>query len=368
MTLWLIDRNQSHYRLTDSFSARSTMVFRREKLAFTSSLVGVMLCRRSFLRHEKSADGRVEVRREALMRKALCTLAMALFFCLPSHGQDLNTKLIKAAAARNTAEVQSLLRQGADVNARSKDGTTALMIAKAESNVDVLTLLKSYGAKELGNVARKKESPPQVVDAGSFGIFVKGKRVGTEKFRIEQGSDASTITSELHLDDGTDETSEMRVAPNGALRRYQWRSTSLSQESVVEPDKERLVQHVTLADEKKRDIPYVLPTSTVILDDNFFSHREILIWRYLATGCDKQLDCQPAHMGVLVPHQHMATTTTVELLGRSKIRYKGVQKELNEVKLDVDGVQWRIWVDDPENGYKVIKMAIPSTDVEIWRE
>jgi hypothetical protein len=222
----------------------------------------------------------------------------------------------------------------------------------------------------------KKAAAPRVVDAGSFGVFVNGKRVGTEKFQIEQGTDVSTVTSEIKVDDGqsrAEQRSEMKIATNGELRVYKWYSTVPTKEdSTIEPkDQQLLVEHMTTADQKKHEVPYIVPLSTVILDDNFFSHRELLIWRYLATGCvpkNGELACGSSRFGVLVPRQHLASSTTVELVGRDKITIKGVPRELNKVKIDADGVQWLVWVDDPENQYKVIKMTIPAMNVEVVRE
>jgi hypothetical protein len=129
-----------------------------------------------------------------------------------------------------------------------------------------------------------------------------------------------------------------------------------------------LIQHVTPSDFKKQDIPYILPLATVVLDDNFFSHREILVWRYLATGClrkNEQLECGPSHFGVLVPRQHTAASANMELVGTEKIKVKGVDQELNKIKLDTDGVQWVLWVDDQ---YKVVKMSVPAGNVEVVRD
>ena len=222
----------------------------------------------------------------------------------------------------------------------------------------------------------KKASSSRVVDSGSFGVFLNGKRIATEKFNIEQSTDLGTITSEIKVDDGAnkaEQSAEMQVAANGDLRVYKWRSTlPEKEESIIEPKEQFLVEHVTMADQKKRDVPYILPLSTIILDDNFFSHRELLIWRYLAASCipkDNQLSCGPANFGILVPHQHMAANTTVELVGRDRIAFKNADKsterELNKIKLDADGVQWFVWLDD---NYKVLKMTIPSMNVEVWRE
>jgi hypothetical protein len=51
-------------------------------------------------------------------------------------------------------------------------------------------------------------------------------------------------------------------------------------------------------------MPYILPLSTVILDDNFFSQRKLLVWRYLTTGCipkDGLLACNPSQFGFSFP-------------------------------------------------------------------
>jgi len=164
----------------------------------------------------------------------------------------------------------------------------------------------------------------------------------------------------------------MRIAPNGNLRLYIWRSTvPLKEESVVEPNDQLLIEHITFADQKKQDVPYVLPLATVILDDNFFSHRELLVWRYLATGCapqGNQLHCASAQFGTLIPHQHTSSTAAMELIGMDKILVKGVEKELNKIKLTADDVQWVLWVADGDQQYKVIKMAVPAKQVEIVRD
>jgi hypothetical protein len=226
--------------------------------------------------------------------------------------------------------------------------------------------------KEKTKDKTKKEPATQIVDSGSFGVFLNGKRVGTEKFSIEQLPDVGVATAQIKVDDGTsksEQSSEMRVAQDGTLKLYKWQATLPEhEESVIEPKDEVLIEHVTTADQKKQDVPYIVPLKTIILDDNFFSQRELLVWRYLVTGCvpkDGQLACGPSRFGVLVPHQHIAANTTVELLGRDKIMVKGAEQELNKVKLDADGVQWLIWVADD---YKVIKMAIPSHNIEVWRD
>jgi hypothetical protein len=128
------------------------------------------------------------------------------------------------------------------------------------------------------------------------------------------------------------------------------------------------VEHVTPADQKKMDVPHVLPVSTVILDDYFFSQRELLVWRYLSTGCTRDgqnLTCGPSHFGILVPRQHTAGSAVMELLEPEKFTFKGEEKQVNKLKLDSDGVVWLLWV---SQDYKVLKIAVPASKVEVVRD
>lgn len=54
--------------------------------------------------------------------------------------------LLNAVRAADKDKVQQLLRQGADVNARSEDGTTAAMYATIAADTKLLKLLLDHGA------------------------------------------------------------------------------------------------------------------------------------------------------------------------------------------------------------------------------
>ena len=126
----------------------------------------------------------------------------------------------------------------------------------------------------------KEKAASKVADSGSFGIFMNGKRVGTETFNItetlnsEHNPAYSTATSEIKFDDGhfkAAQSAEMQISARGELRSYNWHATvPQKEESSVEPRDQLLVEHITPADQKKLDVQHMLPLSTVILDDNFF--------------------------------------------------------------------------------------------------
>jgi ankyrin repeat protein len=95
--------------------------------------------------HE-AEPGRREVARKVVMKKRLWTLAVILCFAVSTYCQDLNTKLFDAVKARNPAEVRKILGQGVDVNAKDKDGKTALMIAADLGPIDTVRALLEKGA------------------------------------------------------------------------------------------------------------------------------------------------------------------------------------------------------------------------------
>jgi ankyrin repeat protein len=56
--------------------------------------------------------------------------------------------LIGAAANGHTDSVRALLDAGADVDAKSDDGVTALMAAERNGHNDIVGLLRNAGTKE----------------------------------------------------------------------------------------------------------------------------------------------------------------------------------------------------------------------------
>ncbi|HKD45857.1 MAG TPA: hypothetical protein VKD24_09365 [Candidatus Angelobacter sp.] len=249
----------------------------------------------------------------------------------------------------------------------------------------VLLGASSLSAGDKDKPADKLET--KVVDSGSFGIYVEGKRVGTETFKIEQRPEFSIASATLKVDDGktkAEQTAEMRVSPKGELRSYTWRATQpQAEQASVEPRNELLVEHLVPADQKKMDVPHSLPVSTVILDNNFFSQREILLWRYLATGCvwkeGQGRLCKPGSFVILVPRLHATRNATLEIVGVERTTVKGVERELNKISLQTGGPnklvelnepkeepgQWLLWVDDQ---YKVVKMTVPGSNIEVLRD
>jgi ankyrin repeat protein len=77
--------------------------------------------------------------------KPVRTLAalLLLFLSRPATAQDVSARLLEAVKTRDTTQVQKLLAEGADANARDKDGFTPLIWAASFGRTEnVLALLK----------------------------------------------------------------------------------------------------------------------------------------------------------------------------------------------------------------------------------
>ena len=77
-------------------------------------------------------------------------LSIAFFILIFSYNianaNTIDTDLFKAATIGNKELVESLIQQGADVNAQNKEGATALMLAAGKGNKDIAELLIQHGA------------------------------------------------------------------------------------------------------------------------------------------------------------------------------------------------------------------------------
>jgi hypothetical protein len=234
-------------------------------------------------------------------------------------------------------------------------------------------LLLAASVITLTAVAASKNTKAQgettLVDSGTFSIFQSGRRLATETFRVQQGSDYSITTSDLKLEDGSTQSSELQLWSNGNLRKYVWRAVHPEKaESTIEPGDQVLIQHITSGSGKPLELPYLLPTSTIVLDDYVFVHRELLAWRYLASGCIQGLSkCQlaKAQLGVLVPRQHTPATVSMEYVGPEKVSIRGTEQELNRFNLKSDDVEWQLWLD---SRHRLVRILIASEHAEVLRD
>ncbi|MGB8010080.1 MAG: hypothetical protein WCF68_00585 [Terriglobales bacterium] len=222
---------------------------------------------------------------------------------------------------------------------------------------------------------KEKEHEGKNVDSGSFGVYQNSHRVGTETFSIYQMGNGSVIKSEFKSENTPPDvqTSELQLAANGDIRRYEWKELSPEKaESVVVPNDDFLTQKWSAgAQEKEHEQPYLLPVSTTILDDYFFIHREVLAWRFLAAACKQdqgKVQCplkQRAQFGTMNPHQHASSPLSMEFLGREQVNLKSGPQELLKLELKIEAGTWQLWLDDQ---YKVMRMSIVGENTVVERD
>ena len=223
---------------------------------------------------------------------------------------------------------------------------------------------------------KEKEHEGTKVDSGSFGVFQNGHRVGTETFSIYKTTNGSVTQSEFKTENAPTpavQTSEMQLTAAGDIRRYEWKELSPGRaESVVLPNDDFLTQKWrTGPEEKEHEQPYLLPVSTIILDDYFFIHREVLAWKFLGASCkqDKgQVQCpmkQRAQFGTINPHEHSSAPLSAEFLGREKVSLKNGQQDLLKLELKTEAGTWQLWLDDQ---FKVMRMSVVGENTEVDRD
>ena len=227
---------------------------------------------------------------------------------------------------------------------------------------------------------KTKAASSSIVDSGSFGVFVKGQRVLTESFSIQQANGTSSIKSELKEAAGsgpTNQKSNLEMTGNRELIRYEWSQGGPGGASlIVLPNNEFLLEKITSAGSSKpAEQPFLMPNTSSVLDNNFFVQREVLAWRYLADleasckpqGGNPQCRSGPLDYGVLVPQDRTSMHVRVEAVGKEKVPYRGTDRELLRLKLQGDAFEWALWL-DPQDNFKLMRVAIPADSTEAVRD
>jgi hypothetical protein len=215
------------------------------------------------------------------------------------------------------------------------------------------------------------------VDSGTFGVFIKGQRVVSETFSVQQENGNSSIRSGLKEAAGqsaTDQKSNLEITPSGEMLRYEWsQTTPVATSLVVLPNNEFLIEKITTAaSAKPEEHPFLMPNTSLILDNNFFIHREVLVWRYLHDDCKPEgagLKCQkePAEFGVLVPQDRTSMRIRIQLVDKDKITIHGVERALLRLKLSGEAFEWNLWVDDSDQ-FKLMRVEIPADNTDVVRD
>ncbi len=196
----------------------------------------------------------------------------------------------------------------------------------------------------------------------------------TETFSVQQENGISVVKSRLKETGGgtsAGQSSDLEMTDSGELARYEW--TDGSGSLTVTPKDEFLLEKITTsAAAKPAEQPFLMPSTSAILDNNFFIHREVLTWRYLAADCHTEsgaLKCQqgPVEFGVLVPQDRTSMRVRMELVGREKVTIRGAERELLRLNLLGESFSWALWVDEKDQ-FKLVRVLIADGNTEVVRD
>ena len=226
-------------------------------------------------------------------------------------------------------------------------------------------------------MSAKEKDKGVAVDSGTFNIKKNGQRIATETFSIQDGGNGKIISSQFKTSFGAEsnaQASELHLSPGGDLLQYHWKEDSPGKaELTVAPNDQFLLEHITAnPGDKPAEQSFLMPTSSMILDNNSFVHREVLVWKYLASACKEEtgsLKCSqaPVQFGVIVPQDRMSMSVSLELVGKEKVKINDTERDLLRLNLKDDTGQWFLWVDD-QNSFKLMRIVIASENTEVVRE
>jgi hypothetical protein len=241
----------------------------------------------------------------------------------------------------------------------------------------VLLVVAALSASLLAKEKDRDKAAAATVDNGSFGVFKNGQRIATETFSIQDSPNGKVITAQFKTEGGSEpnsQSSELRLSAGGDFVHYQWRELLPGKsELTVVPNDQFLLERVTNGPaDKPAEQPFLMPTSTMVLDNNSFVQREVLTWKYLASSCAREaggFKCSqaPAQFGVIIPQERISMSVTLELVGKEKVRINNTDRELLRLNLKDDTGEWALWVDD-QNMFKLMRIIVAGAGTEIVRD
>jgi len=162
----------------------------------------------------------------------------------------------------------------------------------------------------------------------------------------------------------------MTLLPDGSLSRYEWKQiTPVRSSAVVEAKDQFLTMRVT-AEGKTTEQAYFLSQTAFVLDDYFFSTREVLLWRYLASSCKprpagEECELQRSRFAVLIPRRRTSSQVFIEFKGYETMPLNGRPQRLRHFLMQTEGPDWHMWLDSDQ---KLVRISIPDTNTEILRQ
>jgi hypothetical protein len=227
------------------------------------------------------------------------------------------------------------------------------------------------GARAGAKKGQGGQNSSETVAAGSFGVFIPGQRAATETFTIRQQANTSTIKAQLQqtsVADPVSQKSNLEITANGGGLRYEWSQSSVASLAVL-PNNQFLLEKIsTPSSSKPAERPFLMANTSFILDNNFFVHREVLVWRYLATSLEARRQQFPVPTG---SGKFRSTCSSGPELdagapgtgGQEKIQVRRTDRDLMRVNLKDDDFDSALGLDEQDH-FKLIECSCPAAQAK----
>jgi len=108
---------------------------------------------------------------------------IVLYMAAPAHAARINAKFLAAAHAGNKQKVEELLKKNADVDARTQEGSTAIMLAAQQGHKEIVKILIDKGADVNAEDKHQMTALTLAIQEGHTEIVDLLKKAGAEKSR-----------------------------------------------------------------------------------------------------------------------------------------------------------------------------------------
>jgi hypothetical protein len=184
---------------------------------------------------------------------------------------------------------------------------------------------------------------PVVTESGRFTIKQNGRTIGTEEFSVRPRDKGFTVEGRTRLEgDPTTLTSKMELDQNLVPISYEYSRGGKGAIRVV-VDPKRTAELVIIENGKESATDFRFPPSASIVDNNFFHHYLMLLYRI--KSADQTL-------AIFVPQDMQVGLAKVKSTGKGSYA------------LEVGSVKLEATVD--ESG-RLLKLAVPSAKVVVER-
>lgn len=212
---------------------------------------------------------------------------------------------------------------------------------------------------------------PAVADSGSLDLMMNGKKVAVEHFTMKQGPSGNTVSSTLDFDDGStkaEQQAELELGSDGSFRKYTWQEVRPGKSKITaEPEDKTFIavrQKTSDTDEGKATLHPLDAKAISIIDTNFYSHMQVLMWRYMAMSCGND-GCRfsAQKFPIFVPYQELAQLFTLSFVGNDPVHTGSGNVQASRYRVETENGDIDVWMD----GVKMVRLRLPG-NVEVVRE